>query len=778
MLHFAASGRAGRADRADRAGPVRSRVERRRRLAAVVGASLLLAGLSTGGAAAAADPGQGRVVVVGVAGLRWADVSPVATPALWGLAQRGAIGTLTARSARSAACPADGWLALSAGARAADVPTADVPTADLPAADLPAAADGGCRTLTDPAAGGPVPGWLDYLAAVRAETYGARLGSLGSALRAAGIAASGFGPGAAIALADPAGAVVGDHHAVPTDPTALHDELLAASSSSRLVVIDAGVVRDVDRPPGSRADQVALIESRVAAALGVIDEERARSGADPTFLLVSLADGGTTPQMQLAAALGPATSPGGRRFEDALLGTSSTRQPAILQVTDVAPTIVAALGLPQDVAGGAFVGSPFRVDGSADASGGSAAHRLSLVLDIDRHASAAAPLVAPFFGWLFGLLGVLALLVVAAMARRLLDRPGTLRGLQIAGVALAAVPVASLLANAAPWWRAARPGLALTGLVVAGVAGVAAVALGPPWRRWTLGPVGVVAAVTTVVIAADVVAGARLQVSAVMGVQPLVAGRFYGFGNSAFAVFATSALLLAAALAGPLVRRRRRSQAAAVVIAIGLVATVLDGTPGLGSDFGGPTALFAGFAVLALLAAGIRLTWTRVVGVLLAGVAIVGMFAVADWLRPADTRTHLGRFVQTVLDGGLWPIVRRKLGQNLGPVLSSWPGLLALAAAILIAVGVWRTSRRSERTGFASLGRWFGEGTLGTLEGRGTLGAAVPLLRPVAAALGIALGIGFLVNDSGIAIPAIGLAVALPLLIAAGATWLLERRVP
>src|SRR5665811_1728149 len=77
--------------------------------------------LLTAGAADAADPGQGRVVVVGVAGLRWADVSPEATPALWSLAQHAAIGTVAARSVRSSACPADGGLTISAGARAGEI---------------------------------------------------------------------------------------------------------------------------------------------------------------------------------------------------------------------------------------------------------------------------------------------------------------------------------------------------------------------------------------------------------------------------------------------------------------------------------------------------------------------------------------------------------------------------------------------------------------------------------------------------------------------------------
>ena len=45
----------------------------------------------------------------------------------------------------------------------------------------------------------------------------------------------------------------------------------------------------------------------------------------------------------------------------------------------------------------------------------------------------------------------------------------------------------------------------------------------------------------------------------------------------------------------------------------------------------------------------------------------------------------------------------------------------------------------------------------------------LPLLRPCVAAVGVALGIGFLINDSGIVIPATGMAFAVPVLIAAAA---------
>ncbi|MFD0823948.1 hypothetical protein ACFQ0D_37785, partial [Micromonospora zhanjiangensis] len=55
------------------------------------------------------------VVLAGVPGLRWDDISPTGTPNLWRMAEQGSIGSLSVRSARQPTCPVDGWLTLGAG---------------------------------------------------------------------------------------------------------------------------------------------------------------------------------------------------------------------------------------------------------------------------------------------------------------------------------------------------------------------------------------------------------------------------------------------------------------------------------------------------------------------------------------------------------------------------------------------------------------------------------------------------------------------------------------
>jgi hypothetical protein len=246
----------------------------------------------------------------------------------------------------------------------------------------------------------------------------------------------------------------------------------------------------------------------------------------------------------------------------------------------------------------------------------------------------------------------------------------------------------------------------------------------------------------------DVITGSHLILSSLMGVQPVVAGRWYGFSQPGFALFSTGALLLAIALADALLRAGRTRWAVLTVIAIGLVAVVVDGLPGLGSDFGGPPAIVPAFSVLALLAAGIRVTWRRAILIALGTIAVLAALSVLDWMRPAEQRTHLGRFVQTVIDGGAWPVVQRKARQNLDILCTSWlSALLPFAVAFVVLVLARPVS--------------WGVRPLQLAYDRS------PVLKSGLIAFAVLLFIGFAVNDSGTVVPAVAATVLIPLLIAA-----------
>ena len=82
------------------------------------GRGLLVAGSRPASAQATATRPGRHVVMVGLSGLRWSDVSPAATPTLWRLAGQGSVGSLVDYAVLPLTCPADGWLTLNSGARA------------------------------------------------------------------------------------------------------------------------------------------------------------------------------------------------------------------------------------------------------------------------------------------------------------------------------------------------------------------------------------------------------------------------------------------------------------------------------------------------------------------------------------------------------------------------------------------------------------------------------------------------------------------------------------
>jgi hypothetical protein len=726
----------------------------RARLTATGALAVLGALLCAGPAAAAStqaaalvattpEPPGGMVVLLGTGGLRWDDIGDLA--ALSALLDD-ASGQLAVRSVRATTCPVDGWLAVSSGRRAAD--------------------DGGtCRpmrlSVAQPGGSAAVPDWSRYVAAADDESFDARPGLLGDTLAAARRSAVAVGPGAAIALAGGNGTVTRaftgpvDDDRGTVDPTRLADDVQAALAlKPDVLAVDLGVVRDPaqagtgdPRPTGAyaaaRETQVQRLDSRLGLVLGQLP-------ADATVVVASLADAGDESQLRLVAARGPApvANDGLRDFENALLVSSSTRQDGIVQTTDLAPTLLHATGAP---APDGFVGAPLR-----PVRAGDVVDRLQRLSDLDEAATKVHPIVPWFFNGI--VVAQVLLYGLAALVLRLDGgrdggaitprRRRTLVSVRRVAVAFATVPAATYLANLLPWWRSDLSGLTVTGAVLLFALPMAVLALTGPWRNRILGPAGVVGGLTALVLAADVATGSHLMLSSLMGVQPVIAGRWYGFSNPGFALFATGCLLLALALADLFLERGDRRRAVVAIGVVGLVATVVDGAPGLGSDFGGPPAIVPAFSVLALLVAGVAITWRRALLIVVATVGVLALLSVADWLRPADSRTHLGAFVQTLLDGDAWPIVERKLAQNLQILFGSWLSALLPVAAAFVVFVLWRPGRLGVRPLEVAYQR-------------------SPVLRHGMVAFGVMIVVGFALNDSGTVVPAVASTVAIPLLIAA-----------
>jgi len=100
--------------------------------------------------------------------------------------------------------------------------------------------------------------------------------------------------------------------------------------------------------------------------------------------------------------------------------------------------------------------------------------------------------------------------------------------------------------------------------------------------------------------------------------------------------------------------------------------------------------------------------------------------------------------------------------------VGNWFTLPAIAGLAFVALAPWWPLRT-----------WVGVpgGPLASFTGRAPLtqlGTDVPLLRPGLIAVAVTLGLGFALSDSGVVLPAIGITIVVPLMVAAGAGWMLR----
>ncbi len=704
-------------------------------------------------------PGDaGRVVIVSLPTLRWADVEEHQLPAILDVVERSAVASMSVRTIGPTSTLDEAYATIGAGNRAT-VPPAVGGLAFDPGFPFEwgTAGEAFNRRSSEHVDGASVVhlGVAEVERAARRLRYGAEPGTLGQALadegRRSSVIANADLPEeyhreAALAVMDRAGRVAGgtvsadlleqdaeSPYGVRLDPAESAAVAAEALRDSDVVLVEASDLARLDAetrwmtPEARREARSRAVESademvgHIAAAL---DPER-----DLLMLLAPVAPGDAGhEQLTVFALAGPGIEPG-------LARSGTTRRDGFVTLPDVAPTVLSYLGVdrPASVTGARMVSDGAGSPTDNDVEGLVADNEIAVFRD-----RASSPVTVVYI--------VLQILVYAlvtfALTRFVRLRPAAWAGCLF----VLAIPPAGFL-----WGLVRYDGLSVVGFtVLLMLSAVALAALAAPLGRWhLLAPPVALIGLSLVVQLGDVVTGGWLQLRSVFGYSPIVAGRFSGFGNLAFAIVASSAVVVATALwAAPRMRgpdgwpvpERSRSGWPLGVAGAVLAATVVAvGLPAWGSDVGGTLASVPAFAVVGLLLAGARVGWRRLAGIAVATVAVLGVFTALDLARPEEERTHLGRSIVRVADGSAGTILLRKIDANLWTLTSStWALLVPVALAFLVFLA------------------WRPRGLLQDLQRR------IPGLRACLVGVLLVCVLGMAVNDSGVAVPAMAVGVLLP----------------
>ncbi|HSW09734.1 MAG TPA: hypothetical protein VLK32_02400 [Bacillota bacterium] len=657
-----------------------------RRMLGFVWASLLATSILFPGPA---EAGSRRVILLVADRLAMADLEEESLPNLAELLRRGTRGLMSGQAADRS--PASLYATLGAGARV------ELGEEIEPAARQVGESYSGTkvalvyqrRSGRSPGDSAMViPGWPELEAVTARTSPGARLGALGTALRAAGMRTALVGnadrpgePGrlAALLAVDGRGMIDGgqvDARLIEADPlapfgvaadlTALLAATRHALAQAAFVVVDIGDTRRADAYAGYctpeqaaffRREALRRLDAFVGGLLAAIDGER-----DLLILLSPEAPAARPGEPRSGMApvilLGPGYSPG-------LLLSPATRWPGVVAPTDIAATVLRFLGLtpPREFIGRPLAGVPESGDLPAldRRIAGNEARRRSLL-----HGYALAQLAV--------ILGVSASVWLGLPAARLLQ-PSLLM--------LTLAPPGFLMLGAVPELGVAASALLLTGTTL-----TASLLL----QRKTPGIPAfmLITLVTIAALAADQLLGYHLIRLSPLGYSPVLAFRFYGLGNEFMGVWVGACLVGFSGLvdAG---RRHGWGRAAMAGTALGLgLATLLLAAPGIGANLGGAVTAAAASVWTVVSLVGRLRPPVRGAAVIVVGLAVVGLALGFDTLsHSAEAQSHFGRFGGAAMDGGLGdilPMLERKVDINLRLIRHTiWSRLfLGLLAGVMV----------------------------------------------------------------------------------------------
>ncbi|MBP9115404.1 MAG: hypothetical protein KBF89_03580 [Acidimicrobiia bacterium] len=251
----------------------------------------------------------------------------------------------------------------------------------------------------------------------------------------------------------------------------------------------------------------------------------------------------------------------------------------------------------------------------------------------------------------------------------------------------------------------------------------------------------VISTITLAVQLLDIITGGNLQLNSYFGYSTVVAGRFAGFGNLAFSIVAISSVVIVA-----MVKQLAKSKQILnkrwvniFLLSILMFVLIMDGLPYLGSDVGGVLALTPMVFTVGLMLFNKRIDYKTIFISGFITIITLSIFSLFDLSRPLSERTHLGRFIEVLINGEGKTIIERKILLNIEILSNSLIATLVIFITIYIIFLFLKPERFIKKM---------------ILEN--------PAYRYIVYP-GLIVGIlGMLLNDSGVAIPGMMLSIAMP----------------
>lgn len=414
----------------------------------------------------------------------------------------------------------------------------------------------------------------------------------------------------------------------------------------------------------------------------------------------------------------------GRDFSTGYITSDSTHRDGLVTNLDIAPTVLSAMGIkaPVTMFGRQleYASAPERTPSidrliafNAQAMGVNAARTGVIV-------SFAVILGIALFGT-----------VTLVLLRRRFSSKALTWTLKVATLSVLAFPLSSFVLT---YYLGTASAIGLTAAIIAGAFLASALAL--LVGRKGLVPPAILAGATLVFFAFDMMTGARFNVDSIFTYDTIVGGRFYGMGNEAYSVAIGAGIILFMALA-----RIGRPLISKILIGLlGLGIALLVAHPALGSNLGGaPTVIVSIFAFLVLMRKEKLKASTVLIG---AGLVVLSGFAFVGIDLAMGAKTHVGRTAQLILSGGFHQfqlLAVRRITENLQVFQASAWAYVLLVIVPITAILRYRPGGHLERI----------------LKERHDL--AIGFSTALISGL-----VGYLLEDSGIVIPAIILAQFIP----------------